>query len=222
MRSVDSQALALVQRALGLTGPAEGEAQFEDRILQQTFDVTPVVRRSRTLAQGEGYFTAVLQNNHTGVASTITSSITPYALTSGALDFYPDPVPREFDLWLLAFSAFTQSGSGNFASGDLNVTMAAPNVPRALDESAGVVTPQINLAIFPAEQSAVGGNFLAIGGDVSGGARSYAQPNIRLPRNCTIAFRTLNVGLTSPVYNLTMLWGLFPSMLGQDMALGAR
>jgi len=108
---LDSGALLLVRRALGLAGPGSSETVLDDGNLSQVLDVNPIVRRSRTLAGTQGIFMAVMENDHGAGATSLSSTVDPYA--PGGLNNapYPHPVPLPFDVWILGLAAITAGGT---------------------------------------------------------------------------------------------------------------
>ena len=74
MKRIDSDALGILTKALGLTGAGSQLTELADGVVDQALDVVPIVRRGRVIGASEGLFTAIMRNVHTD-AETLTTGI---------------------------------------------------------------------------------------------------------------------------------------------------
>lgn len=205
---VDSQALQAVSRTLQLSTPGAQETLFVDERLEQTIDVTPMVRRGLTLAGSEGVYSANIRNTHLGSEGNIVTVVNPWALGLTANPPFPGTIPLNQDLWIIGFDGITVSGDGAFDSAFFDIFV--PGVSQAF----GTATSNIVLAGFGNELELAGEFFLGVHSNSA--QHMFSQRGIRVPRNSTFRWHTRNVGSTSPVYQINLLLGLFPAGLGQD------
>jgi len=212
-KKVDSQALGLVNRALGLTGAGSGITEFMDGILDQNFDVGPIVRRGQTLAGTDGVFMAVADNVHAG-AGDLTTVIAPFAFGTGVIAPFPDPLPNHLDLWLLGATLQQVGGTGTVEA------VVRLNFPGSLqgfgiDDSgvAVVVASSITVAFWDTIQAGPGQSF-----GLQNVQFPFARINLRLPRATTISLSSTASALIT--FRFHMLLGLFPVALGQDVVVG--
>jgi len=214
MKQVDSDALGFVNKALGITGPGASATEFADGILDQVFDVTPAIRRGRTLAAGQGIFYGVLQNVH-AIAESLETSVAPFNIQVGAIAPYPGDMSDLFDLWLLGASVRQISGTGTF-TGSLMITYDPAVQGFGVDDSgvAVVLTRQLPLAFWDSVVSE-GTTTFAI--DEQG--NPYAKIGIRLHRatDTLVTFRSTSSALATFACFLSL--GLFPAGLGQDASV---
>lgn len=205
---VDSQALQRVSKTLQLSTPGAQETLFIDERLEQVLDVTPMVRRGLTLAGTEGLYTANMRNTHGGSAGNVTSVVDPWNLGGSARPPFPETIPTNQDLWLTGFNAVVVSGDGQFASGFLDLQVPTEH------QAFGTITTNILLGGWIAEDSLAGVQVL-----ISSAGQEvflFNHARLRIPRLATLRFHTRNNGANSPVFQLSLMLGLFPSSLGQD------
>lgn len=209
MKRVDSDALGIVTKALGLTGRGAAITEFLDAQLDQTLDVLPLVRRGRTQAGTEGIFTGVLQNVH-GAANSLTTSVNPYNIATGRIAPYPDPVPAQFDIWLLAAVVRQNSGTGTLSA----VLDFQSNVQGwGVDDSGVAVVATLTQPLAFWDAVAVEGITFGL----RNGARGpYARLGIRLPRfgDPVLTFRSTSSAVAT--FSCQVVLGVFPVSLGQD------
>jgi len=205
---VDSQALQKVSKTLQLSTPGAQETLFTDERLEQVLDVGAIVRRGLTLAGTEGLYTANMRNIHSGSQGNVTSIIDPWNLGGSARAPFPTSIPDHLDLWITGIMAETVSGGGQFLNGFFDLFV--PTTHQAF----GTISSNIALAAWKDEEDVQSTAFLVP--TIGSLAGFYAQPNVRVPRNATFRFHTLNNGANSPVFQCNLLLGLFPSGMGQD------
>ena len=205
---VDSQALQRVSKTLQLSTPGAQETLFIDERLEQVVDVSPMIRRGLTLAGTEGLYSANVRTTHSGSQGNVSTSIDVYNLGGTARPPFPASIPDNLDLWLTGFSAENVSGPTFFDTGFLDMLITTEQ------QAFGTVTTNIQLGGWVTEKSFAGVALLV--GQQSVGFGMFFGARIRIPRNAILRFHTRNNGANSPVYQLNLLLGLFPSSLGQD------
>lgn len=212
MKKVDSDALGLVWRALGLTGEGATVTEIPDGILDQVIDVGPIIRRGRTQASTTGLYTPVLRNIH-GAADTQASSETPYLVdVADRIEPYPTPMPAQFDVWLLGASVHRLSGTGTL-SAMLTVNWDSAHQGWGVDESGNAIVANVEkaIAIWDALFTVTVGV-----GVLNGSNGPWAKIGMRIPRSptSTLIFRTTSSAVAT--YDCQLMLGVFPVGLGQD------
>ena len=213
MKRVDSDALGVVNDALGLTGAGSAVTELSDGIVDQALNVVPIVRRGRTLAKSQGIFTGVFRNVHSG-GGALSSQINPYDVGFDAeLPPYPVPIPRQFDIWLLSATGRRVTGTG---------TVTASIIIRysAVQQGWGISDTNTPVALLSEVPVALWSILFGDGtttwlrdSNVSPNAPEFA---IRLPRdrNLTLIFQSNVSAAATLVADLVL--GVFPVSLGQD------
>lgn len=212
MRRVDSDALGVVAKSLGLSGAGAQFTEFADGEVLQVLDVAALVRRGRTRAGTEGIYYAILRNEHAAGDARFTA-MNPYELgATGLLAPFPSPMPAGFDIWLLSATMRRQSGSGTVVAG-LSVQYAASVQAFGLNDTGTAV-------VFSGEGNLCTWDDLATSGFTWGLLQEQAgqQPRlgVRLPRSVDtqVVFRSTSSALAT--YQCQIMLGVFPSALGQD------
>lgn len=213
MKRVESDALDIVARAFGLTGEGTpGPTEFLDKELVQVVDVVPAIRRGRTQAGTAGTYWGVLRNIH-GAADTQTSVIIPYDIATGAIAPFPAPMPRGFDIWLLAAAVDQLSGTGTFTGALFISTVGSQGFGIDSASAAVVVTTPLVLAHW----DSVITQTHTFGLQESG--NPWVRLGMRLPRNdasdAALTFSSTSSAIAT--FDLYLLIGVFPTALGQDM-----
>jgi len=211
VKVVDSDALAIANKALGLTGAGAPETEITDGTVDQVLDVGPIVRRGRTHAGRSGIFTAVLQNVHDVGAESKNVSVNPFALADDvAIAPYPQIMPDTFDVWLLAAYINQVSGSGTLTA-SLSMQMASQGWGIDNGGTPIVSTPEFVLAYWDALVTE-GVEFA-----LRNGARGPTTfPGLRVPRNAGVFLRFRSTSSAIATFNCNLLLGVFPVSLGQD------
>lgn len=214
MKTIDSDALVDLTKALGLTGRGAAITELVDGTVEQTLSVNEIVRRGRTFGLTQGIFTAALQNVHTD-SETLVTRVEPYdGPAAGVIAPWVTPIPRGFDIWLLGAVVFRVSG-----------TLAIEGVLAlqtfvqgwGIDDSGVAVatTRDQPLAYWDAIETGVGGFAMGI---LNGTNGTYAKIGLRLPRselgNTNISFHSTSAATATFLCQVTL--GLFPTALGQD------
>lgn len=213
MKRVDSDALSVANRSLGLSGQGAAETEFFDGELYQVLDVSGMVRRGRTQAQTGGIYTGVMSNVHTA-AETLNSNITPYAIGAGLVFApYPDPVPVQFDVWLIAAAVEQQSGTGTFR-GVLQMDPVPSQQGFGVNNSGNQVTRTTRIAL------AFWDSILSIGDSfgLANGVQPWQKIGFRIPRSvATLRFTSVSSAIAT--FDCQVMLGIFPTSLGQDVLI---
>jgi len=211
MKKIDSQALGILTKSLGLTGAGSPITELMDGVVDQVLDIGPCVRRGRTQAGTEGIYSVALRCAHVGADSEF-AIMDPYnALLAGVRAPYPSPMPAGFDIWLLAVGG-TQGGGSSTVNVVLRVQFPGSQQGFGIvDSTAVVVDADMVVARFDAAVATTGSYFIAESGD------AIIYPKMRLPRSLTIQLRMDSVSSGATTHTLNILLGVFPTALGQDV-----
>ena len=231
-RTMNSQALVLLDRMLGLSGPGgEQYTTLDDGNVQQVLEISEVARRSLTPAGSSGYYTFNMQSHHSAILL-INQLQDPYNLseeiTLGVADIngWPVPVGRGFDIWLIGASIYTDKvADADWALLQLNVpsrymalsshqsNMAPPS--QNANDTARIILGRWDT--WEADDSESG--VVAIHAGLTENGSTYLPINQRLVRGTTIQLSTLATTYANNVrYYMDYILGIFPEGLGQDIA----
>jgi hypothetical protein len=229
-RTMNSQALVLLDRILGLSGPGgEQYTTLDDGNVQQVLDIAAIARRSLTQAGSAGIYQLTMHATH-DAGSLSNMFLDPYnfgasvTLTSRTNSF-PTPVPRGFDVWLIGASFSTDTNGTRLDWGQLS--LQSPSSHMALNIA------QTNMGGETQETNDLAWTHLArwdtihtddmITGVVgrqlweTTNGRAYVPFNMRLRRGQQLV--AMNNSSSGEVQSyLTCTLGLFPEGLGQDIA----
>lgn len=215
MKLIQSDALVLVNRLLGLAGGLMQEpTNLDESTLSQVIDIGAILRRARCGGALTGWFHGVMQNVH-AVADDQDSSVLPY--DAGAAipgqSAYPSPVPRHLDLHLIAATVERTAGAGALTGGGL--LMTSPQVDQAfgVNQAGALVETDLPVPLVRWTALETGAAALAIG--ISGDGSVYHRINLRLPRDVTLHFFT--TAAAAATFRCGLVLGLFPEGLGQDV-----
>lgn len=215
---IDSQALGIVNKSLGLTGRGAAETELLDGTVDQVLDVGPIARRGGTLAGTEGVFRVVLRNIHAG-AGDVSTSWQPYSSAAvGTFAPFPTPMPDNLDVWLLGASVQIVSGAGSLEHAALRLTNVQLGV--GIDSAAAAIasTSVMTLAYWNTSLGFLSPSFAATQSRLP-----YKALNIRIPRKGAVASPFVVFGSQSSGVNsidAVLLVGVFPVALGQDAVQG--
>jgi len=213
VKKVDSDALGVLNQALGLTGAGSPITELTDGIVDQTLDVVPVVRRGRTQARTDGLYTAVFRNVHSG-ASSLSSEINPYEVTPAiAIAPYPTPMPRQFDIWLLSATLRRATGTGTLAAA-LYIRYSAIQQGWGIDDGNAAVA-LLSIVPFAFWSTVFNTGGTVIGTDGLGGQLNSVQ-GMRLPRDPNLALVFESMSSAASNFTCDLVLGVFPVSLGQD------
>lgn len=212
MKKIDSDALDILTKALGLTGRGAPITELLDSTVDQTLDVVPIVRRGRTLAGTQGLFTGIIRNIH-AAANSIETGINPYTFgATGLISPYPNPVPPQFDIWLLGAILTRVSGSGTIRA----ILDAQYNTQGFGIDSAGAAVVATNTMVLAHWDAFVSEGIVF--GVTAGGELAYMPINLRLPFTGSPGLALRSTSSAAITIDCQILMGLFPVALGQDGA----
>jgi len=216
MKKIDSQALGILNKSLGLSGAGSPVTELTDGVVDQVLDVAPIVRRSRTLAGSGGLFVAVFENDH-AAADNRTTSIFPYnAGTGNVLPPYPSPMPAQFDVWLLTAGMIRIAGSGT-VTGNLSLLMPSAQQGIGVDDAGaatGIVAMLTPLVFW---DTVLAGSIIA-----QRNLGVQAQIGQRLPASPATELRLFTTASAAAIYHCFAVLGVFPVGLGVDGLVGSN
>jgi len=211
LKKIDSDALGILTKALGLTGAGSPITELTDGVVDQSLDVVPIIRRGRTQEPSSGIYTAIMQNIH-AVADTETTQVNPYAVGTGVIPPYPDPLPPQFDLWLLSATVRRQSGAATVQA-SLHIQYGSRQQGWGVTDAGVAVVESAPVPIAYWDALVSTQTTFAL---LNGANGPYAHRGIRIPRapNLTLEFTT--VASAAATFNCELVLGVFPVSLGQD------
>ncbi len=212
MKFLTSDALTEVDRALGLSGPGTPQPTFADGELVQTLDVSALVRRGRTLAGTTGLFHCGMRNIH-AAADSQSSTIDVYNTGVGInVDPYPNPVPHEFDVWLIGCGLRRISGTGTVTA-SFGFDWAS-GLGFAINQAGAFFTPSGNIPLVFWDTVVTAINVIGQSDD----GTVFRPLGIRVPRTMGGATELIFISTASAIatYDCNIIVGLFPVGLGQD------
>lgn len=217
-KEVDSGALGLINRILGIAGSRTGaqSTELDDGVLVQTLDVAGVVRQGRAPAASGGLYRGVLQNVHSA-ADDERSQIDPYNPGASAFGGWPGAVPEGFDIWVLKASLVRSAGAGDMTGGQLRLftNFATSNLGWGEDDAGAAFSSSQN-PILAAWEGAANTNTAAgfAWYPETGTAKVVADIGIRLRRGYILTLDTTSsAALTC---QCVMQVAIYPSAVGQD------
>lgn len=216
---VNSAALEELQTALGLAGNPASSTQLDDGNLTQVIDIARIARRS--LAFGDGLWYLFLDVIHTAGNAVLQTDIDPYAAingSGGARRGYPFPVPRGFDLYLIKVSLATSAQL--FQDCSLGAFIPDNSVGVGVTNTNGVQTTAGGPGTFPlaawtAETPSIGGSTFGL----TGTGQVLVPIGERIRRGTLLRFVSEISVAGAHTNSFRMSLGLFPSTLGQDVAV---
>jgi len=220
MRSIDSDALAPINRSLGIAGGTDAskasETQLDDETVVQVYDVIGAARRGRAPV-GDGLFYLIIATIHVADAA-LTTDIDPYDAGIFAQNGYPAPVPDGFDLWLVSASLISSADIFQDCALALNVPATTNgifvvNTDGVLTTATGAATH--GLCLWSAESAPVDG--IVFG--VTGTGQINVPIGVRIRRGTLVRFISEVTAAAAHQNDLRLLFGIMPSTLGQDVAI---
>jgi len=214
-RNIDSDALTLVQRQLGLSGIGESKTELLSDDLLQTFEVSGAIRRSRADIATGGWWFGLLSNEHSGADAEV-SNINPY---SGLVGFntstFPDAIdPQKFDVWVHGAMIRRTAGTGT-VDATLTFLTQARFMAFGKDDT-GTAVPQTVAALPIAHWDGVVDTTNAVYGLNVASGQTYTRINLRMPAQGLLQFESLSTALSN--WEMYIILGLFPIGLGSDVS----
>jgi len=214
MKRIDSDALGVLNRSLGLTGAGSQVTELADGVVDQVLEVGQIARRGRTLADVQGIFTPTFRNAHTDV-STVSSVVDPYNVgTTIAIAPFPANVPAQFDLWLIGASLRHAAGTASgMAIATLSLTVGTRSAGWGIQSGGLILVSQpMRLAMWDAMATDV-----TAFGVLAGDRGPHKDIRLRLPRGgggSSLIFAS--VSTVTVTVDCQLIIGMFPASLGQD------
>ena len=215
VKLIDSQALGILNKSLGLTGAGSPQTELADGIVDQVLPIGEIVRRGRVLGVSEGIFVCRLRNNHTD-ANSLTATIAPFAATAALVNPpFPSPIPSQFDFWVLGASVAVV-GAGTL-SGTLFLRTPAPFQGLSVTNAGGAVTPNvISHALAFWDTTATESIEFGV---LTGTVGVWKRLALRLPRHPDTELRFASTSSLTVTFDCNIICGLFPVALGQDVVV---
>ncbi len=210
MKKIDSQALDILNKALGLPGTGGSPiTELTDGVVDQVIDVSQIIRRSRTQAATTGIYTALLRNVHTD-AQSLSTLLQPYAPVPGTNRApYPLIMPPGFEVWVLT-AVLTQLSGGGTLSAALRIN--CPGTIMGLTTTGGAEVATMNVALWDA---------VVAENTTFGIASAVDQPmqriGMRLPRAPLTQLIFSSTSSLTATFDCFVTLGVFPVALGQDV-----
>ncbi len=215
MKRIDSDALGILNKALGLTGPGSQVTELQDAIVDQALDVVPAIRRGRTIAATTGIFSVVMRNAH-AAANSQSSTIFPYeAGTTARVLPYPPAMPAQFDIWLFSAGVIQTVVAGTI-SASLRMQFNVQQQGLGINQAGGAVSQQLQQFLAFWDALATEGQTFGL---LNGGLGPIARLNLRLPRDPDLRLAFFTTSSDVATFELHMILGVFPVSLGQDCAV---
>lgn len=212
MKQIDSDALGIINKALGLEGAGSPITELADGVVDQVLSINEISRRGRTLAGNEGIFTGLLQNAHAG-SGTLTSSVFPYAVAVGAIDPYPSPMPTQFDIWLLSVALRRVAGAAGLNDALVVINYTGRQQGFGVDAAAAAVVSLGSMAVAHFDALTTAGVHTAGIDPIKG---LLIKTGIRLPRDLGLSINFVSISAGVATFVLDLVLGVFPVSLGQD------
>lgn len=217
-KAINSNALYLVNRALGISGRVEGATDLENDRVVQALGINELVRRARTIAGSEGIFLGLMENTHSA-ANTVATVVTPYDVPTGGIGAWPSPVPTSLDVWILGVSVQHTGGAGSL-TGAFYIDMPTTQVGWGVDQAGAAVAALRSLQVVAYWDSLVTQTSAFARDSVSG--RFYWPVNLRIGRqrdaNDLTRVVFSSTSSAAAVFLATVILGLFPIGMDQDIA----
>jgi len=213
-KRMDSDALGVLNRALGLTGAGSQVTELMDGVVDQVLDIVPVVRRGRTQADVQGLYYPTLRNTH-GAANTQSNQIDPYNVgTVFDVPPYPANMPAQFDIWLIGASLRIVSGTASlFSLATLSLRVGTNSQGFGRTHTGGLILVSQNQRLAMWDATATDVTAYGILNELG----THAKIGLRLPRGgggSELFFDSVSTGIVA--VDCQMILGVFPASLGQD------
>jgi len=216
-KRIDSQALGVVTKSLGLTGAGAQVTELIDGTVDQVLDVGELARRGRTQGDIQGIFTPIFRNTHTD-ANTVSVAVDPYNVgTTIVVAPYPPEIGPGFDVWLIGASLRHSSGTASgFALGTLSLTVGTQSEGWGSHAGSQILVAQpMRLAQWDSMATDV-----SAFGVLAGDRGPHERIGLRLPRGGGGSILTFaSVSTVTVGVDCQLILGVFPVALGQDIAI---
>lgn len=216
-KEVDSGALTLLNRMLGLAGQGSAQTLLEDGTLNQTLDVAATVRRSRTIAGSDGgLFSFSMENEHGAGATDRVTNVDVYGTGGTAENGVPPIVPSDLEWFLLYAGLITTGGTSSLFTEGVASLLFTPGMIGFSRQSSGGAASNANLDIpiplgrWDLLSTADGSSGVGVQED----GAVMQRIGIRIRRGSSIRFNSAAGGVVDVA--LVGVAALVPIVLGQD------
>jgi len=213
MKKMNSDALGVLNKSLGLTGAGSRITELADGIVDQSIDIVPAVRRGRTLAKSGGIFTATLRNIHAGATQELSQAFPYEVVPADVRAPYPSPMPAQFDIWLLGATVRETVGFSTLSAALLILYPTAQIGWGEDNAGAPLVADALMPVAFWNAIQFVGAINIGV---AAGSSKSYHAINLRLPRSTNLQLQFRSTSSVATQFHCDMTLGVFPVALGQD------
>jgi len=215
MSIVKNPLLGPLQSLIGVA-PSGQPLTLDDSNISLVLPIIPeIARRGQVIGNLTGWFQGILENVHSGADNEI-SSIDPYAAGADAVPPFPQLVEDNFDLWLLGAMLAESSGTPALVGGIFSMNTQGRMQGFGRDDQGAPVVAQVPLVL-----AAWNGTFTAAAyapGDpctLVGSGELFKKLGLRIPRGAVLRLHTTSGAAGE--FHLSLLMGLFPAGLGQDV-----
>lgn len=218
-KEIDSEALVLLRKGLGIGGIASPTTLLEEDSVIQVVEVGQFARQG--LPAGNGLFYFVMRIITSVGNPSLDVSLFPYipddpSGASVASAPFPNPVPSTFDIWIM--SAVLNVTTATFVDAALFLRPPPVSVGLSIENADTTTQPLIApTPVFPlAAWDGVQTVDTFITGDLAG-SDVFQRLGMRLPRGCSLNFRVDAGGINTAT--CTIAAALMPRSMGQDVAV---
>jgi len=215
MTVVKNPILALLQNMIGIT-PAPLPLVLDDSNISLVLPIIPeITRRGQTIGNLTGWFQGILENVHSGADNEI-STIDPYSAGADAVEPFPVEIQPGFDLWVLGAQLSVSSGTPALVGAIFSLNLEGRQQGFGRDDVGAPVVGNVPLTL-----AAWDGTFTAAAyadGDpctLTGSDEVFKYLALRIPRGANLRLHTTSGAAGE--FQLSLLMGLFPAGLGQDV-----
>lgn len=227
MRSLDTDAMSFVARALGVGAPmtATRDVVFDDDVLQQSLDVGPLLRRARLYSpMSAKIWRFAIQMSVGAGGGTDNNNLRVYTEDAGTFEFendYPEEIDRQaFDAWVSHVSCFVSAESGDFTSASFNLIGTPPGSELGpTNTSATAPTNQMPLACWDGVATVAGIDFAVANSDVRTVVQLQSPLRVRGGNNDLLLNGRLTAaaGTGATTASVQGLITIAPAGMGQDL-----
>lgn len=218
-KEIDSEALVLLRKGLGIGGIGSPTTLLEEEFVSQTVDVAQFARQG--LPPGNGLFYYRMEVTTSVANPSLNLAVDVYNPTDGTLDFnlppYPLRVPSTLDVWLI-HASMAMTLPGVFVDASLSLVTEVSKMGIGIhnnDTTVATITQAamtVPLCVWNRE-TAVNGFEIA---GIEGGA-TLQHLGIRVARGSDLQVRVDAGGING--FNWNILAALMPRSMGQDVSV---
>lgn len=211
VKKIDSDALGDVNLSLGLSGAGSRITELADGVVDQVLEIGQLARRGRTQQSTQGLYYPTMRNVHSAADNESTTVDVYDVGTVAVVEPYPNPMPRQFDVWLLGASLRLVSGGGSIGA-TLSLRVGTRAAGWGIDDSGSqiLVSQPIRLIHW---NTLITVNSTTFG--VKNDRNPHGKVGLRIPRVGSELIFASTSGAAA-TYDCQLILGVFPAALGQD------